>query len=207
MYNNIDFIFYNSIYAWGGFWLTYHILALILDSNHTTISKITKKDIYRVLFQNMFYTFFGQFLLFTIIPYGIFDPQFLLYRILISLLLVEIVFFYSHKILHHPYFYKYHRIHHEFIQPCSSSAMYCHPIEAVFCNQLSVTLGPAITGMSTESLLLWTIFCAINTIKAHSGMSFSYFNSKYHDIHHKKRNVNFGFLFLCDIFHGTCDLT
>jgi len=207
VYDAVELILYNSIYAWGGFWVTYHVLALALDSVYKTTNKITKSDIYYVLMKNMNYTLLGQIAMFSVMPHGILNPQWMIYRFLISMVLVEVVFFYTHKLLHHPRLYKYHRVHHEFIEPCASSAMYCHPIEAVFSNQLAVTISPVITGMSLLEIMVWTSFCAINTVKSHSGLRMNYFNSKYHDLHHSKRNVNFGFLYLLDILHGTCDLT
>ena len=204
--NEVELVIYRSVCEWGSFWVTYHILASILDSTYKTIGKVAWEDIFWVLLKNMNFTLIAQIVMFSIIPNGILDPQYVVWRFLICIVIAEIVFFYTHKLLHCPLLYKYHRLHHEFIEPCASSALYCHPIEAVFSNQLAVTIGPAITGMSLVEIGIWSIFCAINTIKAHSGLRKNYFNSRYHDLHHSKRNVNFGFLYLLDILHGTCEL-
>jgi len=155
----------------------------------------------------MKYTAVAQVVMFALIPHGLLDPHYSVWRFLISMMITEIVFFYTHKLLHYPRLYKYHSVHHEFIEPCASSAMYCHPIEAIFSNQLAVTIGPAILGMGLVEMAVWSTLSAINTIKAHSGLTTNYFNSRYHDLHHSKRNVNFGFLYLLDILHGTCDLS
>lgn len=204
---HIEPLLFRSFYVWGFFWGTYHILSLILDSKYKTNTKLNKSDIYKVLFRNMKYTAVAQVAIFGLIPQGMLNPQYMIWRFLISVMITEIVFFYTHKLLHRRSLYKYHSVHHRFIEPCASSAMYCHPIEAVFSNQLAVTIGPVILGMSLNEMVVWSILSAINTTKAHSGLNFSCFNSRYHDLHHSKRNVNFGFLYLLDILHGTCDLS
>lgn len=206
-FEDVELVLYRSLYMWGFFWGTYHILSLVLDSKYRTNTRIGKADIYRVLFRNMKYTSVAQVAMFTLIPHGLLNPQYIVWRFLISMMITEVVFFYTHKLLHHPRLYRYHKVHHEFIEPCASSAMYCHPIEAIFSNQLAVTIGPAILGMSLVEMVVWSTLSAINTIKAHSGLRTNYFNSRYHDLHHSKRNVNFGFLYLLDILHGTCDLS
>jgi len=57
-------------------------------------------------------------------------------------LTTEVAFYYSHRLLHHPYLYKWiHKKHHTWISPVAISAAYCHPIEHVFSNVLPIALG------------------------------------------------------------------
>jgi methylsterol monooxygenase/4-alpha-methyl-delta7-sterol-4alpha-methyl oxidase len=134
------------------------------------------------------------------------DPGWKLYRFIFSVIITEAIFFTMHKIFHTRKLYKYHKVHHEFIEPCALSSMYCHPLEAIFCNQLATVAGPMLTCMSFEENIIWSILIAINTLKAHSGLRISGFNSRYHDIHHSKQHKNYGFLYLPDIFYGSCVL-
>lgn len=198
------FLYYGFI-GWFTFWTTYYTLSLFFDFKYKTIKFITKENIFSTVWWNMIFTGAFQPLFYLTIPV-IFDPQYIIYRFIISVITTEIIFFYTHKLLHHPKLYKYHKPHHVFIEPCAFSALYCHPIEAVLCNQFAISVGPIITGMSTYELMVWSLLTALNTLKAHSGSKRPFFNSRYHDIHHQKHNRNFGFLYLLDIVHGTCEL-
>ena len=54
----------------------------------------------------------------------------------------EFWFYYSHRLIHYPPLYKrIHKIHHEWTSPVAAMAIYCHPLEHVFSNLLSVYLG------------------------------------------------------------------
>jgi hypothetical protein len=81
--------------------------------------------------------------------------------------------------------------------------MFCSPIEALAANQLSVALGPLLTGMSPPELVIWFALSAFNTLKAHSDMHFLTFSGRYHHLHYTHPTKNYGFLFIMDYLHGT----
>lgn len=63
----------------------------------------------------------------------------------LSLLLREALFYYSHRLLHVPYLYKLiHKKHHRFTAPIALAAQYAHPIEQIFANALPISLPPQI---------------------------------------------------------------
>ncbi|KAJ8344609.1 hypothetical protein AAFF_G00222130, partial [Aldrovandia affinis] len=47
-------------------------------------------------------------------------------------LLEEVIFYYSHRLFHHPTLYKHiHKIHHEWTAPIGVISLYTHPVEHV----------------------------------------------------------------------------
>ncbi len=68
--------------------------------------------------------------------------QWVLLELSICILIEELVFYYSHRLLHNPRIYKYiHKKHHEWTAPIAITAIYCHPIEHIFSNLLPPLLG------------------------------------------------------------------
>ena len=67
---------------------------------------------------------------------------------LVAFVLVEeVMFFYSHWMLHHGKIYKYiHKKHHEWTAPIAYTSLYAHPIEHFLSNLFPVFLGPFLCG-------------------------------------------------------------
>lgn len=127
---------------------------------------------------------------------------------LISLLLREILFYYSHRLLHTPYFYRrIHKKHHKFTAPIALAAQFAHPIEQIFANALPISLPPQL--LRSHVLTFW-VFLAYElflTATVHSGYDFFNNKAKMHDLHHEKFNLNYGSIGLLDWVHGTNQLT
>jgi sterol desaturase/sphingolipid hydroxylase (fatty acid hydroxylase superfamily) len=198
--------FTDAIVGWSTFWLGYYVFSFAFDKHYKTLKNISDRDLQNTVFENMIVTGITHPIFYLLIPNGFLNPQFTIYRFMISMILTEIIFFYSHKLFHTKLLYKFHEKHHLFIKPSAFSALYCSTAEMVFCNQLSTIFGPIISGMNIWELSLWSLLCALNVLKAHSGSRLPFFNSRYHDLHHEKRKVNFGFLYVLDIIHGSCEL-
>lgn len=128
-----------------------------------------------------------------------------LIRDMISILiLVDISFYYIHRLLHVGPFYKYiHQFHHKWMHPVAVSAKYVHPIEFFLTYHLPFIIALIFAKPHIMSLILCVFIGSINIVKAHSGYNFSWFSAEDHDLHHKFKNVNFGFLLLLDNLHGT----
>jgi len=123
----------------------------------------------------------------------------------LALLMLEVLFYYSHRLLHHPAIYSaVHKLHHDFRAPVALAAIYAHPIEAIFSNLICV-MGPAF--FSSFHLYTWywgLIIGWLGTMNDHSGYFIqSNFLKGFHDWHHETFTGNFGSLRLLDWLHGT----
>lgn len=123
----------------------------------------------------------------------------------VHILMEEIGFYYSHRVLHSRYLYRFiHKRHHEWTAPIAVTAMYCHPIESIFSNMLPIFLGVFIMGSHVATAWLWFSLAILSTLNAHSGYHLPFLPSpEFHDFHHLKFNQCFGVLGVLDRIHGT----
>jgi methylsterol monooxygenase len=123
---------------------------------------------------------------------------------------LEICFYYTHRLFHHPKLYRrFHKQHHLFTKPYGWTAIYCGLGELLIVNHLSVSLGPALTGMRGVSLALWFFMVGATTVLSHSGLGWDYSGGSWriispkHDLHHRYFNCNYGIFDILDRLHST----
>ena len=125
-----------------------------------------------------------------------------LYKIPIPLLITEILFYYSHVLFNSYYFWKYHSVHHASTGPYALCTFYCHPLEMALVNITPLLVSGLITGLNFQTMRLWHIVAVTNTVVvAHGG--FKVFGNKFHDLHHRYKNCNYGLFEILDKAHGT----
>jgi methylsterol monooxygenase len=129
--------------------------------------------------------------------------------LLVAVVSTELFFFYSHWLLHTPYFYSsVHKIHHEFRSPIALAAAYAHPLEFLVGNVLSVAAGCILVRSHLVTFWIWAIVAIIGTQYHHCGFRTPlhiWFDHEpdFHDYHHEIFVGNYGLLGLLDRIHGT----
>lgn len=126
-------------------------------------------------------------------------------QLAVFVLMEEIFFYYGHRLMHSPFWYKrIHKQHHEWTAPIGIIALYAHPFEHVTGNLLPVVVGPIICQSHLGLVWIWFTFGMLTTVNTHCGYHFPFFFSpRAHDYHHEKFNEVFGVMGWLDEFHGT----
>ena len=100
------------------------------------------------------------------------NPKRILREGMQCLMLFEIFFYYSHRILHRFRFLydNVHRVHHQLDKPIGLGALYAHPIEFIVCNLLPMSIGPMVLQTPLlVTLKLWLCFATSFVVVTHSG--------------------------------------
>lgn len=198
----------NEFIAWLSFWLSYIVIGLFTnDSSDVKLLPnyiVTNKKLFIILIINIIISL----LLIPIInkiPTLIYLPNTFFGYILrwgLSFIISDIWLYITHRLFHTSILYKYHKMHHIFVNPCKLSGLYVHPIEFILSNHLSMMIPLKI--ISNQNLLfIETAFVAIDILMSHAGKNYNHPSARYHTLHHQYMNCNYGFLYISDILFNT----
>lgn len=99
----------------------------------------------------------------------------------------DFLFYYSHRVLHHPKFYFLHKQHHEISTPVSFAALYTGNFEHIFANVLAIAAGPMLISTHLSTFYIYITLVTITELGNHSGYHLPFLRSaEAHDYHHAK---------------------
>ena len=125
----------------------------------------------------------------------------------IALFIDDMFFYWSHRAMHLPQFYKFfHKVHHESTDPSPLTAFAFHPSEAIVEYFVAFVL-PFLLPLNFGVLITWQIFSMLNNVLGHLGyevypkgwvkLPFLKFKtaSTHHNMHHQLFNGNYALYF------------
>ena len=111
---------------------------------------------------------------------GVFEVA---WQLVACVLIQDTLFYWSHRALHIPRFYKaIHGKHHTFRHVRGHASEYAHPIESVV-NLAAFMLPAIVLGTHLFTYGLWVVIRVFETVEAHSGYAFTRIASR-HAFHH-----------------------
>jgi len=121
------------------------------------------------------------------------------------LVIFEVMFYYSHVLLHTKKFFKFHKIHHDWKVSIAAATANGHPVDFLLHCVLAVAMGPVMVRSHLSTAWVWYFVITLHELNDHSGYHFPWMrSSQAHDYHHKVGHGNYGnWCRLLDVYNGT----
>lgn len=214
----------NSLHlGWISFWALYWGLACALPSPKDVIrnpGEYNKKKLYTSLFSNMGVTLAWAYLFQHYVPCSIPTRSFaweeylyIYFRLWVA---SELANFGTHWIMHRPSLYFSHKAHHAYIHASPLAGVYVSWHEMLVENPLLVFMFYRYHNMTPVEVVFFSSFYAYNAVRTHSGVSQTMkptslwnrfviwiMDDRFHAVHHRRGDVNYGFTGLLDWMCGT----
>lgn len=116
-------------------------------------------------------------------------------KLAIAGLIAEVWFYWCHRLLHTPHLYRrIHKRHHEWNKPITWATFYCHPVENLLGNWLTLALPLYVCQFSWYWAYAWITLSLYYSILSHAGpvILWNYTLCSDHDLHHRVHNRQFG---------------
>jgi len=128
--------------------------------------------------------------------------------LVIFALIEEVMFYWSHYLLHTQFLYQYiHKVHHEFHSPVAMAAEYAHPVEFLIANIIPPLIGPLVCQSHIIVWFWWNMIVLLDTMHSHSGYDLPFIpvpTATRHDYHHSTNiKSNLGAIKLFDVLFRT----
>ena len=137
-------------------------------------------------------------------------------QILFCMLIEDLSFYFSHSLLHTPYFYAtVHKYHHEHKTTTSFAIIHAHPLEFILVNLLPTTMCVLLLGkrMHFSSFMACGLAMTLHSLEVHSGYNFPWSvwrllpfgnDGEEHSYHHSENLGSYGsFLAVWDTVFGS----
>jgi len=131
--------------------------------------------------------------------YGI---SYLIFTGILLILTLDLYFYFTHRLLHLPWFYKYvHGIHHKSQHVQASTGISFHPVEAFILYSFPTPLL-LVLPLQHDLLNVFTWFVIFHVTRIHAEIEFPLFKSpthfhtsEHHHLHHSHSEGNYGLIF------------
>lgn len=127
------------------------------------------------------------------------NNNYFFYNFFLWLILSDIIFYTTHRILHTKKLYFIHALHHSYRYTFGLGAIYAHPIEFVLNNLCSLIVPILLLGIPSNHVTIIILLISFMTVVLSHG---GYIKDQSHLIHHLKYTYNYSF-FITDYIFGT----
>lgn len=188
--------FQNAVF-WGILTVLFNNLCVSFPSAFTTF--------------DLGYTYLGAFS-YTLESFP--TPFTVLWQVFVCAIVEDIMFYHTHRTLHHPSLYGWiHKWHHRFSATIGIASESAHPIEFLLGNLVPVVAGPLLVRAHIFTFLLWLTVRIFETVDAHCGYEFPWsparllpfsITTAHHEYHHRHNQGCYGSMFMIlDSLYGT----